>query len=128
MNILFVCKHNRFRSKLAEGIFNKLDIGKKFKVKSAGIIKGYPVAKEVMKISKEKGIKVNRETNCFREEYLRWADIIIIVADNVPKNLFNHKKVVVWKIKDTNQENEKGIEDRYNKIEKLVEKFYKSIS
>jgi len=38
MKILFVCKHNRFRSKVAEAFFNKLKKNKKIKAESAGLV------------------------------------------------------------------------------------------
>jgi protein-tyrosine-phosphatase len=34
MNILFACKHNRLRSKVAEALFRKYNKNKKIKVKS----------------------------------------------------------------------------------------------
>ena len=46
--ILFICRHNRFRSKIAEGYFNK--INKNVKVKSAGIFIGNPLDKTQTKI------------------------------------------------------------------------------
>jgi len=39
INILFICKHNLFRSQVAENFFNKLNKNKKYKSDSAGIIK-----------------------------------------------------------------------------------------
>ena len=37
--ILFVCKHNIFRSQVAENLFNKLNKNKKYISDSAGLIK-----------------------------------------------------------------------------------------
>ena len=39
-SILFVCKYNRFRSRVAEAYFKKINKNKNISVKSAGIIKG----------------------------------------------------------------------------------------
>ena len=38
-NILFVCKHNVFRSKIAEAYFKKVNQNREINAKSAGIIK-----------------------------------------------------------------------------------------
>ena len=49
-NILFVCKYNRFRSKIAEAYFNKINKNKLVSVKSAGIIRGNPVSKDIIAV------------------------------------------------------------------------------
>lgn len=61
MKILFVCRHNRFRSKVTDAIFNKLNKNPKIKAESRGIIldelRPY-IEKNVIKIIKEKGYKI----------------------------------------------------------------------
>ena len=43
MKILFICRHNRFRSKIAEAYFNKINKNKNLIAKGAGIFPGkYP--------------------------------------------------------------------------------------
>ena len=61
---------------------------------------------------------------------LRWQDILIIVADNVPRALFEDnkkygKKLIVWKIKDETEGNKnnmrKIIKAIMSKVNKLKE-------
>ncbi len=125
--IIFVCRHNRFRSQLAEGFFNKWNKNKNIKAKSAGIFKGLPVAPIVKKVAKEFGIRTGK-TKTIDERDLINADLFVIVADNIPKSLFNRaKKLIVWKIPDTGQENLERIREIAGDINKKVEKLVKEI-
>ncbi len=122
MKILFVCKHNRFRSQLAEGFFKKYNHNKKIKFNSAGIFKGDPIAPNVKKIAKQFKIRVGKP-KAISEKLLKKIDWVVIVADNVPSSLFTKKnieKVLVWKIPDTSQENFSGIKKIAKQIEKKV--------
>jgi protein-tyrosine-phosphatase len=132
MNILFLCKHNRFRSKIAEAYFNKINKNKKIKAKSRGLIRGIPVDKNVVRIGKEFGMKINRTPKGISEEDLKWQDVIIIVANNVPKSIFatkrEVKKLIIWNIRDTSQDNKKeirriviGIMKKVNNLNKQLE-------
>ena len=122
MNILFVCKYNRFRSKVAEAIFLALNKNKKIKVRSRGTIldklKPY-VARSVIKIMKKKGYKVEGKPKKISKKDISWSDLIIIVADNVR---LKSRNVVYWKISDVSQEDIRGIKERVNKIEKRIKK------
>jgi len=61
------------------------------------------------------------------------ADLIIVVANDVPKIMFNYalkpisKKVVVWRIKDEQNKNEKNIIKIVKKIQKKVERLIKKL-
>jgi len=121
MNILFICKHNRFRSKVAEAIFKKYVKNKKHKARSRATEPDYiPVAKSVQEALREIGIKrVDRKPRKLKKEDLDWADLIIVVADNV--NLrFKGKDVLRWKISDTSQKDYSGILLRVRQIEKKI--------
>jgi len=111
MNILFICKYNRFRSKIAEACFNKINKNKKIKVKSAGIIQGFPVNPNVISIAKEFGLKINPHPHGISSKLLKWQDKIIVVADDVPIQILNKykKEIIVWKIKDTKEDNKEAI-------------------
>jgi len=126
MNILFVCRHNRFRSKVAEALFKKYNKNKKIKVDSCGIDLDYIlVAKNVVKVLKIFGIKrVNRHPKKINDKLIERADLIVIVADNVSRRTFKkyEKRVIVWKISDTDQNNYKGILKRTKLIEKRIKK------
>ncbi len=126
MKILFVCKYNRFRSQVAEASFRKLNKNKKIKFSSAGMFQGYPIAKVNKTLGKELGIEVKGKPRCISERELVEVDLIVITANNVPKDLFEGraKKVIVWKIRDCSQNDEKNIrkimKDIYKKSESLV--------
>lgn len=107
MNILFVCKANRFRSRVSEAIFNHYNKNKKIGVKSAGAgldpLRDY-VANIVINTLKEKGIKMNDEkSKPVNENLIKWADKIIITADNVSPSLFPKEKTEVWLIPDADE-------------------------
>jgi len=123
MNILFICRHNRFRSKVAEAIFNKLNKNKSIKAESAGIIKDIPVSRNVRKVMREKKTKLKSIiSRRFNADIIKRADIIVITADNVDKRIFKKsgKKIIVWKISDVSQDNIAGIRKRVGMIKKRI--------
>jgi len=130
-NILFVCKYNRFRSRVAEAYFKKINKNKKNKARSGGIMVGaYPLNPKQVKAAAKLGIKISGRPEPVTTEKLIWQDITVIVADNVPKYLFdfnenNHKKkTIVWKIPDLRHgETEARIEEIIKMIIKHVDKF-----
>ena len=131
MNILFICRHNRFRSKVAEAIFNKLNRNKSIKAESAGIIKDIPASKNVRKVMKDKRMKLKSIiSRRFNEGIIKRTDIIVIVADNVSKGIFRkfRKKIIVWKISDVSQSDVKGIRKRVGMIEKRVAGLIKNLN
>jgi len=129
MKILFICKYNRFRSKVAEAFFNKLNKNKKYKAQSAGLIIEKPVHKNVLALEKLYGIKMNKIPHSVTETSLRNADKLIIVANNVPPQLFKNKskKIIVWKIPDTTQDNKKRIIEISDMIRNKVEEVVKRL-
>lgn len=127
MKILFICKFNKLRSKLAEGIFNKLNKNPKHKAKSGGLIRGRPVLPITRKVAKRRGIKINKKPKGLTSKMIIWQDLAIIVADDVPKEILKDNKkfgkgLKVWKIKDIEGQSEKEVEKVINQIEKKVKK------
>jgi protein-tyrosine-phosphatase len=121
--ILFVCRYNRFRSVLAEAFFNKYNKNKSIVAKSAAPIKGMPLSDNVKKLAKEFKIKIKNKPHGLTSKLMKWQNITVIVADNVPKALFNKnkiygKKVIHWHIPDVNGE---GIE-KMRKIARIIKK------
>jgi len=117
INILFVCRYNRFRSRIAEAYFNQINKNKKIKAKSAGLIKGNPLSLKTVKLLKNMGIDISGNPKGLSSKLMAWQNYAIIVADDVPEQVFDRnikycKKVEVWKIKDLEYENEKGNESR----------------
>jgi len=132
MKILFICKHNRFRSKVAEAIFKK--INKKDEVKSAGLhldLMRLYVSENVKKALKKRGIfEIDEKARQINDYDLRWADRIVIVANNVDDNLFTGKtkaKVEKWKIEDADESEKEKIEKIVQEIEKRVKKLAKEL-
>jgi protein-tyrosine-phosphatase len=130
MKIMFICKYTRFRSKVAEFLYNKLSKNKSI---SAGILEVdkplLPEEKARNKYLKETyGIKLNPKSQGIKVSDLLKSEKIIIVANDIPKNMFSNKKwknkVVVWGIPDepaSNKKNiDKSVEMILNKVKKLV--------
>jgi len=153
MKILFVCKHNRFRSIVAEAIFNFLNKNKKIKVKSAGIkidlLRPY-IEPVVIKIMKEKGYRIKGKPRKLTKEIIKNFDLIVIVsenlfsddtqksdkikkisdvADDIDKKLFSgfEGKIIRWKIQDADALDVKKIKRIVNEIEIKVKELISSL-
>ena len=129
-NILFVCKWNRFRSKIAEALFNKYNRNPNYKAKSAGLIKGSPI-KPVSPVIKEFGIKIKGPTMGISTKLLKWHNVMIIVADDVPKHLFKDnkkfgKKLIVWEIPDAKTDDDREIRKIVKRIKRRIKNWLKS--
>lgn len=122
INILFVCRWNRFRSKIAEAYFNKYNRNKNLNAKSAGMFKGNAIDKGIYDSAKSLGLEIKGKPRGISAKLLKWQNKIIIVANDVPKVIFEdkryHNNIEVWKIKDTRSHK---VEDK-NKIGKEIEK------
>ena len=150
MKILFICKHNRGRSKVAEAIFNKLNKNRKILAESAGLImddsRPY-IAEKVLEALKEKGYNAQGLPRQATKNLANKFDVIVIVADNIekgffhdahksckildhPENLTNSKegfldfqgKIIKWNIKDCDEDDAESIKRIIGKIEKNVRK------
>ena len=136
--ILFVCKHNLFRSQVARTLFNKYNKNKRYVADGAGVIKwdkkdlgvnaGFRAEK---KACKEKGIILRGNSKGLSSTLLNATDILIIVADNVHPSIFKNDrsfngKLFVWKIpdvKDNDRNKEKIAHKTIKFIDKKVKKF-----
>ncbi len=122
MRILFVCKFNRFRSRVAEAYFRKINKDKRIKVSSGGLLEGmYPLDPREVGVAREFKINLKGRPKNIATRFLREQDRIIIVADNVPKQIFNESyltgKVDVWKIRDIDNDSK---DDEIRKIIKEI--------
>ena len=133
MKILFICKHNRFRSKVAEVIFKKLDT--RNEVKSAGIMIDFTrpwIAENVKKIMNEKGYEIKDEQSReINEQDLEWADMIVIVANNIDKDIFKGKtnaEIEKWEITDADEKDEEKIRKIIGEIEGKVSNLLDSLN
>lgn len=127
MNILFVCKYNRFRSRVAERYFNIINKNKNMHAFSRGIIKGdYPLRKLEVNIAKKMGVDISGKPQAMDVEFLKNMDLIIIVADNVPKNIFYttfKNRIITWRITDIEHNDGKDLIKR--KVKKIMKKVQK---
>lgn len=130
-NILFICKYNRFRSKVAETYFKKINKNKNIKVDSAGIIKGTPIDKKQKKVTKEFGLNISKTPKGISSNLLMKQNLIIVVANDIPRVIFDNKKytkkLIIWKIADQKQNNEKAVKIIINKIIKKVDVLNKQL-
>ncbi len=129
MNILFICRYNRFRSKVAEAYFKKINKNKNIKVKSAGLIVGKPIDKKEKAVTKTFGIKIINPPRGISQKLLIWQNLIVIVADDVPKSILqkNAKNIIVFKIKDANSNNKKKIEFVVKEVIKKIKDLNKKM-
>ncbi len=135
-NILFICKYNRFRSKVAEAYFKKISKNKRINVTSAGIIevnKPFTPKEKNRKryIKKIFNLKVNSNSRGINARLLESQERVIIVADDVPKQIFNNwrwkDKVEIWKIKDESGNNKENINKIVRAIQIKVKKLSKQL-
>ncbi len=132
MKILFLCKHNRFRSKVAEVIFNSLNKSKKIKAESAGIvldIKRPYIEKNLIKIMKEKGYYIKGTPRQISKKKIKDYDLIIIVGDNTPLKIFANFKgdLIKWNIPDCGASEVKKIASIISQIEAKVKELINNI-
>jgi protein-tyrosine-phosphatase len=134
LNILFVCKYNRFRSRIAEAYFNKINTNKYLKAISRGIIQGdYPLNRTEVSVAKKLGLNISGRPKSLTIELLKKIDLIVIVADNVPKEIFYttfNKRVILWRISDIECGDGKDLIERkikiiMSKVKKLLKKLEK---
>jgi protein-tyrosine-phosphatase len=136
MKILFICKHNVFRSRIAEEYFKKINRNKKIEVISRGIVMGGHSDKEQRGISKQLlGIDIdNRTPISLKLQDLENSDMIIVVANDIPRRIFDYQKmyiqnkVFIWKVKDEQLKNKKNIKRTTLEIKKRVDKLVRRLN
>jgi protein-tyrosine-phosphatase len=131
--ILFVCKYNRFRSKIAEAFFKKYYPGNEYSVMSSGVLPGhYPLEKNQIIAAKKFGIRLSGRPKPTTTDLLRKIDMMIIVADDVPVDLFNNahfgRREERWEIRDNTLETKKTAEEVILEIEQHVKKFVRELT
>ncbi len=126
LKVLFVCRYNRFRSKVGE-VFLKRMAGERVDVRSRGFTldESRPYVAENVKIAlKENGIdKVDNTPRRLQEDDIKWADKIIVDANDVPLDGFPKNKTEVWPVEDCSQDDLPKIREITGKIKRDVEGF-----
>ena len=133
--ILFICKHNVFRSRVAEEYFKKINRNKDIEVISRGIIMGgnsdsaqREVSKNLLKINISK-----RGPKPLTIPEMLAADLIIVVANDIPKVIFNYqrisvkRKAIIWKVPDEQRMNMKKIKNTILLIKEKVDELNKKL-
>jgi len=114
MKLLFVCKFNCFRSLVAKKFFDKLNKNKNIEARASGFIIPRNYSREQQqKAVEEFGIKLDEEPEIMDENLYKWPDKIVIVGNDVPKEIFDildednskmkKRNVEVWKLNDVGQ-------------------------
>lgn len=135
MKILFICKYNVFRSRVAEEYFKKINKNPRIRAISRGIIMGSASDKEQRQLAKKLlGIDINkRKALPLTMQELNEYDLIIVTADDIPRIIFNHhslslRKVLIWKIRDEQRRNRKNIKTTILLIQKKVDELNKILN
>jgi len=125
-----------FRSRIAEAYFNKINRDKDWKAESAGIIEYYlPLHKKAAEALKKFKIKLIGKSKGVNASLLSKQNLIIIVADDVPKYLFDcpeymdfkKTKIIQWKIQDEFERDEDNIKGIIKNIIKKVDVLVKQL-
>ena len=133
MKILFICKYNRFRSQIAEQFFKKYNSNKNLSAKSAGLLKGrYPLDKDEVEVVRKFEIIIDKKPETVSVDELIKTDLVIIVANDVPRKTFNYEgryvqKVIVWKISDEFKGDKKNIRKIVGKIKLKIKELIKEL-
>jgi protein-tyrosine-phosphatase len=132
MQILTICKFNRFRSKIAQHLLKEKY--PQHTVISAGLIKGRPLDSNLISFYTENGITFTKKRSALSEKLIKDSDILIIVANDVPKDIFLSGRVFIGKmiyfinIEDTPSCNKAGMLSIYKSIkEQLKHEIYPKI-
>lgn len=131
--IIFICKYNIFRSEIAEIYFNKINKNKSVKASSAGFIMGGWGDRVQKKVAKREKIPISFKPKPIKLKDLIQADLIVVVADDIPKIMFDYwlapinKKIVFWKIPDEQKMNEKNIRKIVTAIKRKTEDLAKKL-
>ena len=132
MKILFICKYNRLRSKIAEALFTHYNKDKKNEVKSAGIRTYFMspfIVEKAKKLLEQRGVKVDSDASVMVNDYLiKWADKIIVVANDVDTKLFPKDKVEKWEVEDIDKDENKIVSMKIDEIELKIKELVKKIS
>lgn len=126
--IIFICKYNAFRSRVAEKYFEKINKNRNYSVASLGFIMDEgPDRAQIAGAKKIAGIDISRQkSKPVKMDDLRKADKIIVVAYDIPEIMFNNglynlrKKLEIWKIPDEQKGNSKNIENIIKNIMRRV--------
>ena len=121
--VLFICRGNRYRSRIAEEVFNR-NAPKDFIAESAGIHYQRWNDRATPRVLREIGIELTkRKPRKLSKQMLeKTSKIIIFDGVKIPS-----KKVEVWPVKDCHAGDEKCIRKGRKQIEKHVGKLIENL-
>jgi len=140
--VLFICKHNLFRSQIAESFFKKINKNKKYVGDGAGIIKwdkkdlvGDKAYEMEKKVARKFGVKMGRKSKPLSSSLLKKTDIVVIVADDIPVSIFKSEKsfkgkIILWKttdVKSHHKNKEKVATETIKFIENKVKRLVREL-
>lgn len=133
MKILFICKHNVFRSRVAEEAMKRIS---NHDITSGGVIRyDGNMNKAQQEVCKEFDLILPNQSKTLDLGNLREQDLIIIVADDVPQAIFNHpeynlKEIRRWEIQDVDSRylEKENIRNIVGEIVKRVEELNEELS
>lgn len=107
-------------------------INKNVVVKSAGMKADFlhlHMAKQVIDILNARGIKFfDSGSRLVDKNLIRWADKIIVVADNVSPEIFPAERVLQWSVPDASEYDSAAILVSMKMIEKEVKELVKRVN
>ncbi len=133
MNILFIDNNNQFRSKVAEFFFKRYNSHGRFECKSAGAFGySYWFDRNIKKLVEKFGIKMEGRPKKLDRQTWLWADLIIVMGDDISVELteddkYQGKEVIEWNVDKLEHFNEKEIKEKIIQIGRNVKEFCESI-
>ena len=131
-NVLFICKHNVFRSQVAEAYFNQINHNPHIKARSGGIFRHHTLMEKQIEEARKLGVYMKGKSKSITTDILSNQDLIVIVADDVPKDIIAPRiyggEILYWDTYDPGGENpdesryEETIENIKIKVKDLVNK------
>lgn len=127
VHVLFLCKYNRFRSKVAESLFNTLAKNSGDEARSAGIVSGLPISDDIIRICAEEGCAISNPPQGLTHQLNMWADKIVIIEDRISPEIFNEEKtndgkeILQWKIEDIAEDDHANRRKKIGQIKAKVE-------
>ena len=121
--VLFVCRGNRYRSRIAEEIFNR-NVPKNFIAQSAGVTYQRYNDRSTKKVLEEIGIEMSKRKpiKLSKQMIAKASKIIVFDGADVPS-----RQTEAWPIEDCNARDINCIRSGRKRIEKLVENLVKSL-
>jgi len=106
MNILFLCKANLFRSRVAHEFFERYNDNDEHKVDSAALVYDFKTPHRlVVKVMNEIDIDISEKIpKKVNQELIDWADLIVLMFSDLEEPLnkykIDDKKIEIWDVED----------------------------